>query len=141
MRLPDRRRAVERRPPGLQLRYGMRLRCGRAGVPLPGVADQQEPPDAAASGALDLTLFGEATRNSSRRSRLPVCYGLGVATNGKQALLCQAADLIGRDRLASGLKISAALLDSWISGRASMPDRKLSALADLLEEISNSPEQ
>ena len=72
---------------------------------------------------------------------MPLCYGLGVATSSKQALLCQAADLIGRDQLASGLKISAALLDSWISGRASMPDRKLSALADLLEEISNSPKQ
>jgi hypothetical protein len=98
-------------------------------------------PDAAASGALRLTLFGESTRNSSRDSRWPVCYGLGVATNSKQALLCQAADLIGRDQLASGLNISAALLDSWMSGRASMPDRKLSALADLLEEISNSPRQ
>ena len=119
----------------------MRLRCGRAGVPLPGVADQQGPPDAAASGAPDLTLFSESTRNSSRESRLPVCYGSGVATSSKQALLCQAADLIGRDQLASGLKISAALLDSWISGRTSMPDRKLSALADLLEEISNSPKQ
>ena len=95
----------------------------------------------AGRAALGLTQFGEPVRNSSRESRLPVCYGSGVATNGKQALLCQAADLIGRDRLASGLKISAALLDSWISGRASMPDRKLSALADLLEEISNSPEQ
>lgn len=90
---------------------------------------------------IDLTQFSEAVRNSSRRSPLPFCYGSGVATSSKQALLCQAADLIGRDRLATGLKISAALLDSWISGRASMPDRKLSALADLLEEISNSPEQ
>lgn len=88
-----------------------------------------------------LTLFSESTRNSSRDSRLAVCYGSGVATSSKQALLCQAADLIGRDQLASGLKISAALLDSWLSGRASMPDRQLSALADLLEEISNSPKQ
>ena len=64
-----------------------------------------------------------------------------MATDRKKTLLCKAADLIGRDQLASGLKISAALLDSWMSGRASMPDRKLSALADLLEEISNSPRQ
>jgi hypothetical protein len=64
-----------------------------------------------------------------------------VATDSKQALLCKAADLIGRDQLASGLKISGALLDSWMSGQASMPDRKLSALADLLEEISNLPRQ
>jgi hypothetical protein len=64
-----------------------------------------------------------------------------VVTDRKKTLLCKAADLIGRDQLASGLKISAALLDSWMSGRASMPDRKLSALADLLEEISNSPRQ
>jgi len=64
-----------------------------------------------------------------------------VNTDSKKTLLCRAADLIGRDQLASGLKISAALLDSWLSGRASMPDRQLSALADLLEEISNSPKQ
>ena len=64
-----------------------------------------------------------------------------MATDSKKTLLCKAADLIGRDQLASGLNISAALLDSWMSGRASMPDRKLSALADLLEEISNSPRQ
>lgn len=64
-----------------------------------------------------------------------------MATDSKQALLCKAADLIGRDQLASGLKISSALLDAWMSGQASMPDRKLSALADLLEEISNSPKQ
>ena len=62
-------------------------------------------------------------------------------TDSKKTLLCRAADLIGRDQLASGLKISAALLDSWLSGRASMPDRQLSALADLLEEISNPPRQ
>ncbi len=80
------------------------------------------------------------TRNSSRVSPLPVCYGSG-AMDSKRALLCKAADLVGRDQLASGLNISAALLDSWMSGRASMPDRKLSALADLLEEISNSPRQ
>ena len=64
-----------------------------------------------------------------------------MVTDSKKTLLCKAADLIGRDQLASGLKISAALLDSWMSGRASMPDRKLSALADLLEEISNTPKQ
>jgi hypothetical protein len=64
-----------------------------------------------------------------------------VNTDSKKTLLCRAADLIGRDQLASGLKISAALLDSWLSGRASMPDRQLSALADLLEEISNPPRQ
>jgi hypothetical protein len=61
--------------------------------------------------------------------------------DSKQALLCKAADLIGREQLASGLNISGALLDSWMSGRASMPSRKLSALADLLEEISNSPKR
>ncbi len=61
--------------------------------------------------------------------------------DSKQALLCKAADLIGREQLAAGLNISGTLLDSWMSGRASMPNRKLSALADLLEEISNSPKR
>ena len=43
----------------------------------------------------------------------------------KQRLLSGAADLLGRDELAQCLEVSTAVLDAWISGRASMPDGKL----------------
>jgi DNA-binding transcriptional regulator YdaS (Cro superfamily) len=64
-----------------------------------------------------------------------------VGTDTRRILLSKAADLIGRQDLAAGLNISPALLDSWISGSATMPAGKLSALAHLLEEISNPPKQ
>ena len=55
----------------------------------------------------------------------------------KQELLRRAADLMGRDELALGLKVSRSMLDAWISGRLSMPNRKLVRLGDLLEEVSH----
>ena len=51
----------------------------------------------------------------------------------------KAADLVGREKLAVGLRVSKALLDSWINGRSSVPNRKLSELSYLLEEFSNPP--
>jgi hypothetical protein len=59
----------------------------------------------------------------------------------KQDLLRRAADLMGLDQLALGLKVSRSMLDAWISGRLSMPNRKLITLADLLEEVSNPPKK
>jgi hypothetical protein len=44
---------------------------------------------------------------------------------------------MGRDELALGLKVSRSILDAWISGRLSMPNRKLVTLGDLLDEVSN----
>jgi hypothetical protein len=55
----------------------------------------------------------------------------------KQELLRRAADLMGRDELALGLKVSRSMLDAWISGRLSMPNRKLTTLGDLLDEVSS----
>jgi hypothetical protein len=55
----------------------------------------------------------------------------------KQDLLRRAADLMGLDELALGLKVSRSMLDAWISGRLSMPNRKLTALGDLLDEVSS----
>jgi hypothetical protein len=59
--------------------------------------------------------------------------------DARQELLRKAADLIGKEKLAIGLKVSKALLDSWINGHSSMPTRKLSELSDLLDEISSPP--
>ena len=54
-------------------------------------------------------------------------------------MLRKAADLLGRDELATGLKVPLDVLEAWMSGAGTMPARKLSALADLLDEASNPP--
>ena len=48
---------------------------------------------------------------------------------------------MGREELALGLKVSRSMLDAWISGRLSMPNRKLVTLGDLLDEVSNPPKK
>jgi hypothetical protein len=53
----------------------------------------------------------------------------------KQRLLKGAAVLIGRDALAVKLNVPATLLDVWLRGLATMPDRKLFALADLVDTL------
>ena len=52
-------------------------------------------------------------------------------------MLRKAADLLGRDELANGLKVPVPVLESWMNGTDTIPARKLSALSDLLEEISH----
>ena len=64
-----------------------------------------------------------------------------MATDNRQMLLSRAADLIGRQKLASGLNISTALLDSWISGSASVPDRKLMELALTMDKLGREPQR
>ena len=54
----------------------------------------------------------------------------------RQRLLRQAADHIGRDELAVRLKASASLVDAWMHGLATLPDRKLSLLADVLHNFA-----
>ena len=44
--------------------------------------------------------------------------------------------LLGHDQLASQLNTAPSLLQAWMTGQATMPDRKLIALADILDEIS-----
>jgi hypothetical protein len=52
-------------------------------------------------------------------------------------LLRKAADLVGEDKLAARLRVPASLLDVWLRGLATMPDRKFLMLADLLEELAD----
>ena len=40
---------------------------------------------------------------------------------------------MGEDELATKLNVSEAVLQSWLRGQASMPSRKLSALAEALD--------
>jgi hypothetical protein len=59
----------------------------------------------------------------------------------RQALLRKAVSLVGRDALASGLKVPMSVLDAWLSGNGTMPDGKLGALIHVMDEISNPPRQ
>lgn len=62
-----------------------------------------------------------------------------MAADPNRTLLCKAADLLGRQHLATGLKVPLSVVDAWVSGQAAIPPRQLSALAELLDEISNPP--
>jgi hypothetical protein len=61
-----------------------------------------------------------------------------LAESRKQLLLKSAANLIGQDELAIRMKVPGPLLESWISGHATMPDRKLIALAEVLDKLATS---
>lgn len=59
----------------------------------------------------------------------------------KQDLLRRAAKLVGADDLAQALKVPRHLLEAWMNGNATVPARKLVALADYMEEITLPPKQ
>jgi hypothetical protein len=46
---------------------------------------------------------------------------------------------MGKEELAVRLKIPLHLLEAWIDGRATMPDRKLALLASVLDQFSTKP--
>ena len=64
-----------------------------------------------------------------------------MAEQTKQTLLAQAAARLGQGELAKRLNVPPSLLDAWMRGLASMPDRKLLVLADLLEQLGDVPEK
>ena len=53
----------------------------------------------------------------------------------KQKLLREAVKLAGLDEVANALKVTPTLIEAWISGHASMPDRDLLLLADFLDRL------
>ena len=53
----------------------------------------------------------------------------------RQRLLAYAAEELGRPELAMRLKVSVDTLDLWLAGHIPLPNRKLLALADLIDEI------
>jgi hypothetical protein len=55
----------------------------------------------------------------------------------KQRMLQRAAVLVGRDMLALRLNVPATVLDVWLRGLATMPDRKLLPLADLIDKLGD----
>jgi DNA-binding transcriptional regulator YiaG len=56
-------------------------------------------------------------------------------------LLERAAKRLGRAELAKRLNVPESLLAAWIGGNASMPDRKLLVLADLIEKLGDDPSE
>ena len=56
-------------------------------------------------------------------------------------MLQAAAQRIGRDKLAERLNIPEHLLRDWMSGHATMPERKFLQLADLLDELGDDSPQ
>lgn len=63
-----------------------------------------------------------------------------MAETTKQSLLAMAAKRIGRVELAQRLNVPESLLSAWMSGHASMPDGKLLALAALLDQLGDAPQ-
>jgi transcriptional regulator with XRE-family HTH domain len=60
-----------------------------------------------------------------------------VPKAAKQRLLREGVKLLGREEVATRLRVSPVLLNAWLRGRASMPDQKLASLADrMLEKLS-----
>jgi hypothetical protein len=64
-----------------------------------------------------------------------------VAETTKQNLLSMAAARLGRAELAKQLHVPESLLEAWIGGHASMPDRKLLLLAELLDKLGDAPDR
>jgi hypothetical protein len=61
-----------------------------------------------------------------------------VAETTKQRLLEYAARRLGgRKELAGRLKVDESLLAAWMDGHATMPDRKLVILADLIADLGD----
>jgi len=59
----------------------------------------------------------------------------------RQHLLERAGRLMGRHKLATGLKVSEAEVDAWIDGRKPIPSAKLAPLAELLARFAEERRQ
>jgi len=57
-----------------------------------------------------------------------------MAQTTRQLLLELAAKGFGRTELARKLNVPVAVLDDWLSGHTAIPDAKLLALVDVLDE-------
>jgi len=52
-----------------------------------------------------------------------------------------AAERMGPPELAKRMNVPQSLLDAWMGGHASMPDRKLLLLAELLDQLGDAPDR
>jgi hypothetical protein len=65
-----------------------------------------------------------------------------VSKATKQRLLQEGVKLFGREAMSIQLRVPLSLLDVWLRGLATMPDRKLLLLADLiLARLDNPPQK
>ena len=55
--------------------------------------------------------------------------------NTSQRLLAYASQRLGKVEMAARLNVSVDTLDAWVAGDIPVPNRKLIALADLIDEI------
>lgn len=62
---------------------------------------------------------------------------LHMGEKTKRELLRRAVELVGREELARRLNAPETLLDAWLRGLATMPDRKLFPLAAVLEQAGD----
>ena len=58
-----------------------------------------------------------------------------MSQEARQDLLRNAANRMGIEQLCKALNAPQSLIEAWMSGHASMPDRKFIALADLLDSM------
>lgn len=58
-----------------------------------------------------------------------------MAETTKQQLLRKAVELVGLAEVAAALKAQPSLVEAWMQGQASMPERKLLMLADYLDKL------
>lgn len=58
-----------------------------------------------------------------------------MAETTKQSLLRRAVDLAGLEDVAAALESPQELVQAWMSGHATMPDRKLLLLADFFDKF------
>lgn len=61
---------------------------------------------------------------------------LDMRRNSRQRLLDLMVARVGRARVAARLDVPLVLLDDWITGDALLPDGKLVALIDLIDETA-----
>jgi hypothetical protein len=54
----------------------------------------------------------------------------------KKAMLKRAVERAGMDAVSKRLGAPASLIDDWIKGMATMPDRKFLALVDIIDELN-----
>ena len=59
-----------------------------------------------------------------------------MSDTDRQRLLRYAEERIGRTELALQLKVTEATLEAWLQGAATMPNRKVLILADLIDSLN-----
>lgn len=59
----------------------------------------------------------------------------------KQRLLQRTVEIAGMDKVVAALKSPQSAVEAWMNGQASMPNRKLLLLADLLAQYASHPDK